>query len=526
MVDAAPYELPAAALARFREVLAPDAVHVDQADRDELRDPYWFATDRKFDSSAVLYPSTTEQVQEIVRIANEFGVPIWTSSQGRNNGYGGPSPRVKGSVLISLRRMNRILKIDHELAYAVVEPGVRWLDLAAALEAEGGDLVLSVPDIGWGSVVGNSMDNGVSYLPLGSDHLAPTGLEVVLADGSLLRTGLGAVPGNKAWHLYKRGLGPVIEPLFIQGNFGIVTRMGVWLMRKPEAMASLYLTIPRNDQLAEAIDIIRELRLSGAVRGVPGVYSFPILAWQFPEIASRIGTMGVLPEAELERLAAESGLGRWGFRVGVWGDGPVVEHHAEAIKSAWSRIEGSTLVSDRRFSREHWGPFEDFHDKIQGGEATLMMLEQLPEGFGHLAFSPVVPAVGAEMQKLERLLSDYVAEHLGENLSAGITFFNDRSLIVIVELTLDMTDEAQVANAYAQLAAMVEHFGRLGYAEYRAHLEIMDVASEQYSFGDHAYRRFVETIKDAVDPNGIISPGRHGVWPARYREGLPPGRRP
>ena len=45
----------------------------------------------------------------------------------------------------------------------------------------------------------------------------------------------------------------------------------------------------------------------------------------------------------------------------------------------------------------------------------------------------------------------------------------------------------------------------------------MDLAQEQYRFGDHAYRRFVETIKDAVDPNGILSPGKQGFWPASMR---------
>ena len=62
---------------------------------------------------------------------------------------------------------------------------------------------------------------------------AQCGMEVVLANGEVMRTGMGAMPGNKSWHVYKRGLGPTPDQLFMQSNFGIVTKMGVWLMPEP-----------------------------------------------------------------------------------------------------------------------------------------------------------------------------------------------------------------------------------------------------------------------------------------------------
>jgi hypothetical protein len=46
---------------------------------------------------------------------------------------------------------------------------------------------------------------------------------------------------------------------------------------------------------------------------------------------------------------------------------------------------------------------------------------------------------------------------------------------------------------------------------------IVDQVASLYDFNNHAYRRFVETIKDAVDPNGILSPGKQGIWPKRFR---------
>ena len=98
------------------------------------------------------------------------GCRCWTHSQGRNNGYGGPAPRVRGSVIVSLRNINRVLEIDERCAYAVVEPGVRWFDLYDAIRAGGHKLWLSIADLGWGSVIGNTLDHGVTYLPYGPGH--------------------------------------------------------------------------------------------------------------------------------------------------------------------------------------------------------------------------------------------------------------------------------------------------------------------------------------------------------------------
>lgn len=86
---------------------------------------------------AVLLPGSVEEVQAVLRIAGEHGTPVWTSSQGRNKGYGGGAPRVSGSFALSLRRMNRVLDVDEENCWALVEPGVRFFDLYDHLRSIG-----------------------------------------------------------------------------------------------------------------------------------------------------------------------------------------------------------------------------------------------------------------------------------------------------------------------------------------------------------------------------------------------------
>src|SRR5258708_16046461 len=134
----------ARAVEAFAEALGPEAVLTSEQDLREFRDPYAYKGSDEHDASAVVMPTTTEQVRAVVRIANELRVPLWAFGQGRNYTYGGPAPRLRGSVLVNLRRMNRVLEVNDELAYALVEPGVSFFDLYDHLQAGGHALSPSI----------------------------------------------------------------------------------------------------------------------------------------------------------------------------------------------------------------------------------------------------------------------------------------------------------------------------------------------------------------------------------------------
>jgi 4-cresol dehydrogenase (hydroxylating) len=85
-------------------------------------------------------------------------------------------------------------------------------------------------------------------------------------------------------------------------------------------------------------------------------------------------------------------------------------------------------------------------------------------------------------------------------------------------VVFDTKDEAQSRAAYDACKSLVAPAARQGYGEYRAHLDFMDLVADQYDFNGHAQRRFNEVIKDALDPNGILSPGKQGIWPRGYRQ--------
>lgn len=117
-----------------------------------------------FVASAVVAPRKVTEVQAIMRLCNEFKIPVWPFSIGRNVGYGGASPRVPGSVGLDMgRNMNRVLEVNEPNAYCLVEPGVTYSGLYDYLvEKKLNDkLWVDTPDLGGGSVLGNCIERGV-----------------------------------------------------------------------------------------------------------------------------------------------------------------------------------------------------------------------------------------------------------------------------------------------------------------------------------------------------------------------------
>jgi len=510
------------ALEAFSAALGAERVLTDEAKLREFRDPFQHASSDDYTASAVVMPTTVQEIQAIVRIANETSVPLWTHGQGRNNGYGGPAPRVKGSVIVSLRNMNRVLEVNEELGYAVVEPGVRWFDLYEAIEARGGRLMLSIADLGWGSVVGNTLEHGGTYLPYGLDFQMQCGMEVVLATGEVMRTGMGAMPGNRAWHCYKRGLGPTPDQLFMQSNFGIVTKMGIWLMPKPEVYMPLWLRVWNDDDLAPLVDTLRVLMLDDTIRMVPQIMSPILLGAVFSRREQWYTGAGPMPDEAVERMARGLDTGRWMMRFALYGDEAVVDHRFAKVEAAFKRAIPNCELWGTKYTPEQFATIQNPSERVQAGVPNLDLNAMTAwyggEEGGHIGFSPIAPLTGRDAVAVRDLLRSMV-EEAGLDYIAGLMPLTTRSFVHVTMVIFDTKDERQVRTAYDVARRLVREAAKRGYGEYRAHLDFMDLASDQYSFNHHAYRRFNETIKDALDPNGILSPGKQGIWPRHLRNG-------
>ncbi len=138
---------------------------------------------------------------------------------------------------------------------------------------------------------------------------------------------------------------------------------------------------------------------------------------------------------------------------------------------------------------------------------------------GHLDFSPVVPLQGSHVRRLMGILRPEI-ERAGLDFWPG-SVLTHRSCVCVNPILFDTTNEQQVRTAFDLYGHLVRLTGEAGYGLYRGHVAFMDDIAAQYGFNDHAIRRFYETLKDALDPNGILSPGKQGIWPRSMRPDRP-----
>ena len=230
--------------------------------------------------------------------------------------------------------------------------------------------------------------------------------------------------------------------------------------------------------------------------------------------------------AGLDANAASRGLPVWECTLKFYGPAKVLPMQWEYCREKFAKIPGAKFQTGELLKMPLT---EEQKLQVHKPEFGLPSLSIFSIGArsptnptptnGHQWFSPIIPRTGEAVFEANRIFSKAGREHGLPVPPYSIPFtFWERSFLFLFgfPVTHDVERNRKSREGFRKL---VEVAAEHGFGEYRTAPAYQDLIMSTYSFNNHALLRFHETLKDAVDPNGILSPGRYGIWPKNLRKG-------
>jgi 4-cresol dehydrogenase (hydroxylating) flavoprotein subunit len=472
---------------------------------------------------AILKPKCRDQVVEIVKIARRHKTPLYPISTGQNWGYGDACPVRDGQVILDLSRMNRIHEVDAELGYAVIEPGVTQRQLSDYLAAHQIPFWCDCTGAGPNSsFIGNIVERGFGHTPYGNRLQTVSGMEVVLGTGEVLQTGFGHYPNAKTTYLYPYGVGPFMDGLFTQSNFGIVTRIGLWLLPIPESFCPYLVLFQEDEDLFRALPQLQRLRMQRILHSVPHIGNdLRALSTDKPFPRDRFpGTARLTPELRAE-LRQQAGIGAWAMSGAFYGTGAQVRLHRRLLKRALRGVKAKVIFLPAWLLRlaqhlvrlfDRLGIWPSLGKKIRAAQALADMHSGRPTGFflrgafwrkqegwpadlsdntdlageqvGILWMAPILPFRTEDLASLTREMDALFARY-DFDCHVTVNMINERALAAVYTIDYDAEDAEETARA---LACYEEGVGKL-YSSGISYLS--DIAAGDGSAGTAGGRQFL-----------------------------------
>ena len=430
---------------------------------------FWSLRQTRLPDAVVVVESAAE-VQAVVRLAAETGTPV--VARGGGTGQTGGAVAARGGIVISFTRMREIIEIDRQNLQVIVEPGIVFADLQAALLPHG---LFFPPDPGSGKActLGGMVANNASgphAVRWGTTSAYVLGMEVVLADGSLIQTG-----GLRSKAL-KSSSGIDLTKLFVgsEGTLGIATRLRLRVQPRPPARA---VVLAAYDRMEDTVLSLEDLFAAG-----------------------------LLPStAELLDRSAVEAIRLYRPDLGL-PDGEAVlfievEGTTDHVASAARHVEG---IAKRRASTTTLAEEEAAIQRLWSARGGLAAAAALAHPDKHRIFAGEDLAV--PLTEVPRTIRR--ARELGAELGVSVVFYghfgdgNVHSAILI-----DPADADQVRRAD-------EFADRL----HRLALEVGGTVTGEHGTGAvrAAYMRaehgdaldVMRRVKRALDPQGILNPGK------------------
>ena len=213
----------------------------------------------------------------------------------------------------------------------------------------------------------------------------------------------------------------------------------------------------------------------------------------------------------IDAIRKKFNMGWWGVGLRIFGREEVNNAVYPILEKAMSNLKPLSLKPSR------WTRGQPVEASPNMGVPTTFPLQSANwHGAvgGHVGFSPILPQSGKlALEQFHRTYERY--KEFGMDYQASFAF-GERHLINVNAIQFNKSDPEMMKRVAPFLKALIADARTRGYCEYRTHLDYMDAVADTYDFNDHALRRLNQRLKDALDPGGIIAPGKSGVWPSSH----------
>ena len=328
------------------------------------------------------------------------------------------------------------------------------------------------------------MDRGAGFTPTASHHEHIAGLEVILANGDIMRTGQWAQSNSPSAHLSKFSFGPSPEGMFLQSNLGIVTKMGIWLTPQPQSYMSCSFDMPDVEDVGTICDVFGDMRRSAILPNI--VYVFNVVEWS-AIVGKRCELWdqeGPMPESRIKELQEQIDTGHWTVKFSLYGPKAIIQAQYDEVqklvadRAPKGRLkglifsgDGDRLLDPTSINMPHGGMFVGV-PSLWSLPLVKYMLPKDESGAGaHSAYSAIIPLDGDVMVEWYRCAQQV---YEAEGFDAMTDFFmHARHAVFVCMLCFDKTNKKQCEAIERIFHKLFKEGQKRGFSKYRAHVNHM-----------------------------------------------------
>ncbi|PCJ30536.1 MAG: hypothetical protein COA90_08980 [Gammaproteobacteria bacterium] len=512
-------------------------------------------------SAMVVFPTSVEDIQWFINTINTLNktsdtLKIYTVSSGQNWGYGSATPTSEQAILLCLKHLNPAPEwvsntLDTDMPYGKklgilkLSAGVTQQQLYDFLQQQGGDFWMdatgSSPSC---SVLANTLERGFGHTSYGDHFEHVAGMEVVLADGSLVKTGHAGCKNAANIGVHKQGLGPYLDGLFSQSNLGIVTAIYLRVMPAKKHLYTFFIKLKSDQDFAQAVEQLQVLKLNGTLnsqmhcanahKGIQAMMRYP-----YKE------TDGITPLSDdiAENIIKANGISPWTISGAIYGNSWLDAYASRrALVKALKDIPCKKIILSDGMATSVKNIISSLFIGLLLPKLQQKMLPQLnvlsalidlkkgiPSDFfiksvywrkkalgrsltqpdkdrvGLIWLAPIGPMTKESIEYFSSTTKASFKKY-GFEPSISMTLLNERAVDCVISIIFDRDsaqDEIKALQCHDELLAA---FNKMGFSVYRSSTRAM--SEDSLNFSDEL-TTLQQAIKKGVDPQGLLSPGHY-----------------